>query len=284
MTLGLRSRDPLLALEFLSLTFACGSRPSAEQSATEESDTSSSTTSTHPHEDTDVDEWNPGGGFLDYGYYDVYPRCDPFAQDCPHGEKCVPVSNDEGHFDHAVCVLLTGDIPAGEPCTIADPSSGVDDCDATSMCWFVEDDAGVCVPLCSGAADHLMCPDGLSCFHTHHDDELFVCVPPCNPLMQDCPTGQACQWAQDIFGCSPTHDVPPPEPCAAIPFDCAAGSICLVAEVLDGCEGESCCTAYCDIEDPEACASFPGHACITFWDEDGPPTPELANIGVCITP
>jgi hypothetical protein len=281
-----RVRDPLLALEFVSLTFACGSRPPAEQTATagEGEGESTTTTTTTPTDeaDTNVDEWNSSWG-LDYGDYDLYYTCDPLQQDCPAQEKCVPVSNADGEFNRAVCVPVSGDIPAGEPCTMLDPSSGFDDCDMSSMCWFVEGETGICVPLCSGAGDDLMCPDGRSCFHWYEEQALWLCVDSCDPLTQDCPAEQACQWAQDGFGCIPSNDVPAAEPCGSI-YDCAPASVCLAAEVLDACAAESCCAAYCGTDNPEACAAHPGTACTSFWGEDGPPTPELANVGVCVTP
>lgn len=281
MTTKRKRIDPLLTIEFLALTLACGSRPDAEPTTTSQTEEESTSTTQPSDEDTNVDDWTIGGGFLDYGEYDLYYECDPLGSDCPAGEKCVPVSNDDGKFNRAVCVPLLGDIPPGEPCTKPDPSTGHDDCDATSMCWFLEGETGVCAPLCSGFPDDSICPDGLSCFH--QANALWVCVAPCDPLAQDCPTGQACHWHGTGFGCSPSNDVPPPEPCASL-FDCAAGSICLVAEVLDNCDGDSCCTAYCNTEDPEGCAAAPGTACTSFWDQDGPPTPELATVGVCLSP
>jgi hypothetical protein len=62
-----KARDPLLALEFLSLTFACGSRPPAQAttSETDGSSTSSSTTTQPDTEDTNPSDWG-----LDYGEYD----------------------------------------------------------------------------------------------------------------------------------------------------------------------------------------------------------------------
>lgn len=55
-------------------------------------------------------------------------------------------------------------------------------------------------------------------------------------------------------------------------------------EILDNCDGDSCCTAYCSIEEPESCGAVPGTACTSFSNDDGPPTPELAYVGVCLSP
>jgi len=104
-----RVRDPLLALEFLSLTFACGSRPlpgepvtSESTGATDASEGMSIPTSTSPpdpeltddSEATDYSDWNQS--FLD-GYHPdpyAYWECDPFMADCPDGDKCVPVADE----------------------------------------------------------------------------------------------------------------------------------------------------------------------------------------------
>jgi hypothetical protein len=278
-------RDPLLAIEFLSLTFACASRPPVASSDEGKSGTSTSSSTTQPDpEDTDFEEyvtsWGPDGYTYDWPFW----SCDPLGQDCPAEEKCVPIPDDEGHLNGAACVPLMGDKAPGEPCTLRDPESGFDDCDETSLCWFVEDGTGVCVPFCGGVADNLMCPDELMCFSTWTDEALWVCVDPCNPLAQDCDAGLACHWSQHGFGCSPTNDTPPPEPCESI-VDCAAGSVCLEAAALgDSCITDSCCAAYCDIGDPDGCALQPGTVCTSFWGGDEPPAPELANVGVCLAP
>jgi hypothetical protein len=287
-------RDPLLAIEFLSLTFACSARPLAHDSATSEtgepadaSDEDSQPTTTHQQtEETETADWNTSAWGPD-GYHDVYEPywdCDPLAQECPDQHKCVPVFDDQGQLARTSCVPYGGANQAGDPCTHQGFDAGQDDCDATSLCWFVEDGSGVCVPFCGGFADSLTCPAELMCFHPSlQAPALFVCVEPCDPLAQDCPSGQACQWTAEGFGCSPSNDVAPLGPCASV-FDCAAGSICLLGQVLgDGCDADACCVAFCDIEVPDSCAGFRGSLCISFWGEQTPPD-EHASLGVCLKP
>jgi hypothetical protein len=274
-------RDPLLAIEFLSLTFACASSPSPEMS----NDATSSTTQPDPEDTSGVDEYIPEWGLDGYGYDAYISNCDVFAQDCPAGEKCVPIRDDDGYFRRVMCAPVLGDQKAGQPCTVEAPEWGLDDCDALNMCWFVEGEAGLCAPLCSGTADNPTCPDERMCFHTAMDWELFVCVQPCNPILQDCLDGQACHWSEAGFGCSPSNDVYPMDPCPSDPFDCAAGSICVPADALgDNCVADSCCAAWCELTVPEICDIHPGTMCTSFWGGDEPLSPELANLGVCLVP
>src|SRR5262249_29679335 len=81
---------------------------------------------------------------------------------------------------------------ADEPCTAEGPLSGADSCDADSMCTNIDLDTGegTCAPLCTG--DTLEdCDDGKACTLV---DTWFppLCLPRCNPILQDCPIGQTC--------------------------------------------------------------------------------------------
>lgn len=122
------------------------------------------------------------------------------------------------------------------------------------------------------------------CFHSWTDAmALFVCVDACDPFTQDCPAGQACHWSQEGFGCSPSNDVPPLEPCASL-LDCSAGGICIDAQSLgDSCAGDACCVAYCDVDLADSCTQYPGSVCTSFWGAE-PPPPELAGLGLCLQP
>jgi hypothetical protein len=63
--------------------------------------------------------------------------------------------------------------------------------------------------------------------------------------------------------------------------DCAPGILCLSADLLPECEGNSCCAAYCDLDNPVC--SVEGTECVGFFEEGQEP-PGLENVGVCVDP
>jgi hypothetical protein len=215
-------------------------------------------------------------------------ECDPFAQDCPEGEKCVPYGSTGGNWDANKCVTVMGDGVAGDTCTYGGTTEATDDCDADSHCWDVMDDGngnlvGVCTPFCTGTADDPVCPPSTSCLIAN-EGSITLCIATCDPLVQDCGEGLACFWANNGFNCIfTTQDIPLGEPCGYI-NDCVAGLICLDATVLPSCGGSACCGSFCDTADTDNCDSLvPGTECTAFF-EMGMAPPGYENVGVCIVP
>ena len=214
--------------------------------------------------------------------------CDPYMQDCPEGEKCVPYSSTGGNWDDNKCVPVLGNQAPGEACHYySDTFDATDDCDETSTCWDVMDvggePIGTCLAICMGSEDDPECPPNSSCLVA--SDSLAICIPGCDPLLQDCGDGSACYWANNTFNCIfTTQNIPVGDPCGFI-NDCAAGLICLAAETLPSCADASCCSAFCDVQSGDApCdAQFPGTACVPFFEQDQAP-PGFEQVGVCILP
>ncbi|MDC0718791.1 hypothetical protein [Nannocystis bainbridge] len=107
--------------------------------------------------------------------------CNPFLQNCPSGEKCVPASSEEGAPWHTTaCVPLDPDPDGvGEPCTIEPhPTRLIDSCDAQSICLGTDPDTlgPVCVPLCEGSPEAPECPAGSTCVISN-DGVLIPCLP-----------------------------------------------------------------------------------------------------------
>lgn len=80
----------------------------------------------------------------------------------------------------------------GEECEVlVEGHLGPDTCDIGLYCHDVDADTGkgTCTPLCTGSLVAPTCDAGLTCF-----DVLAVplCVAECDPLLQGCPAGQAC--------------------------------------------------------------------------------------------
>lgn len=223
-------------------------------------------------------------GFVPDEDFGGVSECDPFMQDCPEGEKCVPYGSTGGNWDANKCVAVTGDGAEGDTCTYGGVVEATDDCGDGLHCWDVMDvdgmAVGVCTAFCTGTADNPSCAPGTSCLIAN-DGSINLCVTQCDPLLQDCGSGLACFWANGNFNCIfTTQDIPLGEPCGFI-NDCIAGTGCLTAEVMPNCNGSACCGSYCDLSDP-TCPQA-GTECSSFFEEGMAP-PGYENVGVCILP
>jgi hypothetical protein len=215
------------------------------------------------------------------------PPCDPFAQDCPDGEKCVVYSSTGSNFfDANKCVPVTGDQAPGEPCIYDGTAAATDDCDEHGACSDVSEVdgewVGTCLAFCLGTPDEPECPPDHSCTICA-DGCPNYCVFQCDPLAQNCDPGFACHWANNGFNCLTTQNLSEGQPCGFI-NDCAAGLSCLTAEVLPACNGSACCGRWCDhsLGDVQ-CETLPGTACELFFEEGFAP-PGYEQVGVCIVP
>ncbi|MCA9708728.1 MAG: hypothetical protein KDK70_22960 [Myxococcales bacterium] len=255
--------------------------------------------STGPFETTAVDsddattDGSSGGGFIygDPDGGDVFP-CDPFQQDCPEGEKCVPWANDGGStWNDTRCAPVVPDpVPPGEPCTVeGSGTSGIDDCAAGAMCWDVDPDtnAGTCVALCMGSEAAPVCDEaGTTCVMAN-DGVLTLCLPTCDPIEQQCPQDQACMPVGDAFVCifDAGNQGGYGDSCEAIAA-CVPGLVCVAPQDVPGCMSASCCTELCSLSDPAGdaqCTGAPqGQQCVPWFESD--PPPEYVDLGVCRVP
>jgi hypothetical protein len=215
----------------------------------------------------------------------IASECDPFLQDCPDGEKCVPYSSTGTNWDADKCVPVTGSGTEGDTCIYSNTTEATDDCDANTHCWDVMDvdgmNVGVCTSFCGGTADDPICPPDTSCLIAN-DGSINLCIATCDPLLQDCNAGLACFWANNGFNCIfTTQDIPLGEPCGFI-NDCAVGLGCLTADVLPNCNGSACCGSWCSVSEGAACMA-PGTECTAFFEEGMAP-PGYEDVGVCILP
>ena len=288
----------------LSLLIACAKEdPGTDTTATTASTTASS--SGDGDADAETGEGNtgdgdgdPGDGDADTGMtglttmgfvpmndMETVSECDPFAQDCPEGEKCVAYGSTGGNWDANKCVPVTGSQVVGDQCISTGPVEATDDCDANSYCWDVMDvdgmAIGVCTPFCEGSADDPICPPDTSCLIAN-DGSINLCVKTCDPLLQDCGEGLACFWANNGFNCIfTTQDIPLGEACGYI-NDCQAGLGCLTADVLPNCNGSACCGSWCSVSEAAPCPTM-GTECTSFFEEGMAP-PGYEDVGVCILP
>jgi hypothetical protein len=253
----------------------------------------STTTSTTDPTETDTDP--PDTTFI------VMPdgfnagECAIWEQDCAEGEKCMPYANDGGSaWNSTRCSPVTPDAgQPGDPCSVEGSGvSGVDTCDVSSMCWDVdpETNTGTCVAFCTGNQDFPVCDDPATACSITNEGVLILCLPACDPLLQDCAEGQACYGIDNAFVCAP--DASGGEgvfgsPCEFINA-CGPGLACVGAGGVPDCTGSlGCCSSYCDLSDAGSSGSCEGASggqeCISWFEENSAP-PGFEDVGVCFIP
>jgi len=216
-------------------------------------------------------------------------RCDIWAHDCPAGEKCMPWSSDGGSaWSGTRCSPIAAE-PAGigEPCHVEGSEvSGLDDCELASMCWDVnpETNEGTCVPLCVGDSSRPLCSDPNRYCRQAAGGVLNICLPTCDPLLQDCPEGQVCHGTTGPFVCS--SDVSGGrglnEACEYHSY-CPPGLQCMSSEGHP-CEpgALACCRPFCEVGTyGPPCAAT--EECVP-WFEDANAPARWEDVGYCAFP
>ncbi len=211
------------------------------------------------------------------------PRCSPcstYEQNCDDQQKCTAWSDNGDAWNAHKCVDLMGDGVHGDPCTaVGSGVSGEDDCGLGHMCWDVDSETlkGTCIAFCQGTPENTVCePEGTVCVIAN-EGVLNICLDTCDPLVQACPAGQGCYTYENIYFCAPTAiDAGlEGEACDSI-NDCNPGLTCVVDDALPSCESSSCCTPFCDLENPDC--QDPEKTCVPVYAE-----PEVGeeHIGFC---
>jgi hypothetical protein len=204
--------------------------------------------------------------------------CDPWLQDCPEGEKCVPYASEGGSWAANKCVPIMGDQAPGEPCTHGGLVEATDDCDATSACWD-----GTCHAFCTGTPLAPECPLGSTCVLSGND-VLTFCFFDCDPLTQNCEPGKGCYWSGQKFDCVPSSESLPAGASCEFVNSCAIGLVCVTAEVMPDCEGVGCCSPFCNLElGDEQCDALSGTSCLPFFADGRAPT-NYELVGICMLP
>ncbi|MCB9700726.1 MAG: hypothetical protein H6711_02410 [Myxococcales bacterium] len=204
--------------------------------------------------------------------------CYPPDNPCPEGQKCTF----DGDFSHTQCVPIDPRPKGlGDACQNEGPlASGLDNCGDGLLCWNLDPDTGIgeCVAFCAFEGEY--CPlDATSSCMWCQECALGVCVPGCDPLLQDCQNGAACLPSNDAFTCIDlAMEGQQGDPCEYVNV-CAPGLFCADASYVPGCEGNGCCTAFCDLQDPQC----PDQTVCTPWYEGAPPD-LYADVGACVVP
>ncbi|MCA9708942.1 MAG: ribulose phosphate epimerase [Myxococcales bacterium] len=214
-------------------------------------------------------------------------ECDVWTQDCPEGEKCMPWANDGGSSWNATRCSPVEPNPGepGDECTVEGSGvSGIDSCAVSSMCWDVdgETNVGTCVPFCSGSEDAPECDDPDNACSITNEGVLILCLPTCDPLLQDCVEGQACYPEENGWICSPDASGEGGnvgDPCQYINV-CNVGTGCFDESLWPGgCGGTGgCCIPFCDLSGPDCPMDT---ECQAVFED---PNPGDEDFGVCAVP
>jgi hypothetical protein len=199
--------------------------------------------------------------------------CDLWGQDCPPGEKCMPYATDDSWYDATRCTPIADDPKRpGEPCTVIDsPVSGIDDCETGAMCWGVdaETNTGQCAEMCKGSEANPYCDAPCATCFQSGSSIVSVCLESCDPLAPACGDGLACYPIVDAFVCGPDMSDRAGvagDTCEFINV-CDPGLLCANPELVPGCTGPSCCTPFCNVDEPDDCdAQLPGSTCVPWFD------------------
>jgi hypothetical protein len=219
-------------------------------------------------------------------------QCDEFLQNCPPGQKCTAWANNGGSAWNATkCVDVTGTKGPGEECTAeGGAATGIDDCQKGAMCWYVNKDTnmGTCVALCTGTPDAPVCDPGFDCALAS-DGVLNLCLPKCDPLLQDCPGDYLCIPSyDDDFICVVDASGDPGktnDPCEFI-NSCDKGLACSpTATASSACmqDATGCCQPFCDFSMMEPCPN-PDQKCVQWFNPMLPIPPGFEDIGICAIP
>lgn len=223
--------------------------------------------------------------------------CSVREQNCVDDFKCVAYAEDGGDaWTGTRCVeRARAPVGPGDACTVDEgPASGLDDCEAGSMCWDVDPATGqgTCVPYCGPAGRGPECPAGLGCM-IDGPEALALCLPPCDPLLLSaCSAGQTCRYfpASQAASCIPDRGgqvLSPTIQCGSEQEACSADEVCVTAATFGGCGAPTCCTPWCDRADPGAdrqcAAERPQQQCVPLFDRR--PIPKAyPNLGFCGAP
>ncbi len=214
------------------------------------------------------------------------PGLEQLDPDCPEGHKCTV----DGDISMTQCVEIVPEAKGlYEPCTtMGDALSGFDDCGLGMLCWREnERGQGICVGLCDAEIDpECACADPKATPSLCQSCAVGVCLPPCDPLLDECADGDVCVPNGDAFLCvvdASEDEGQVNDPCEFVNA-CDEGLACLVSAMASSACGQDaggCCTPFCE---------FPGGACpnqdqaCTAWYEPGTAPEGAEHIGVCSIP
>ena len=232
------------------------------------------------------------------GEPEIPEDCSTYLKDCPEGYKCMPRAIGDTSWNDTECVPVAEDPGGpGDPCTyLGDPLMGIEDCDANSICFYVDPETlmGTCYEMCGNSEQEPTCEDECAVCVITGDGIFSWCEVVCDPLAPSCLPGQVCVPSSNTYDhdflCVPDASAPGTEigsSCEATNA-CPAGMVCLDDAEVPGCTGVRCCSPVCD---PEAVVDpcpgmLPGSVCTPWYQPgEGPPAACIGGpSGACMVP
>lgn len=221
--------------------------------------------------------------------------CDVWDPRCPSGCKCTAyASPGERVWDANGCFPIDPEPRGrGESCLMVGSfASGLDNCEQGAICLGPDPEVleGECVEFCTGGSGFGECSDPLEACVVFNDGVLPVCMPICDPRLQDCDEGLGCYGSQTGGTVCLLPDPPPPggeagygAECGSV-TSCEPGLQCMAGDNVPDCTGTNCCTPWCDTSAPNTCPDADrNQACVPYW-EPGEAPPGFEELGLCLIP
>lgn len=219
-------------------------------------------------------------------------ECDQWVQDCPEGQKCMPYSGDgDNSWESLKCTQVAENASVvGDPCMVEGSGvSGIDNCEKGAMCWDVTEGVGVCVSLCVGSPDAPDCAVQMTSCLVSNDGVLTLCLPFCDPLLQDCQGDDLCipnPQDNNAFLCvldASGEEGQEYDACEYINA-CDKGFMCANPQLGIECDPMAigCCMAFCDVNEAGICTGM-NQECLA-WYEEGMAPPGYEDVGICGLP
>jgi hypothetical protein len=123
--------------------------------------------------------------------------------------------------------------------------------------------------------------------HVAGDAALAICLPWCDPLLQDCPGDSLCLPSGDEFTCildASGEMGQANDPCE-FRNACDPGLLCLDSEAASSaCDprAQGCCQPFCEL--PDAPCPNPDQECLPWFDPQMPIPPGYEHLGICALP
>ncbi len=292
----------LLASTFALSLAACGDKGSGDESGSTTAPTSSSSGEAGETGDassgstsTGISTTSDGSGFVNSDMNAACGEsCDIWTPgDCGSGQKCTSVGCEVGTtaWDSNVCRDIQGSKQLGDECEyLGTGIDGNDDCDDGLMCWNQNADTGLglCVAFCTGSAAAPNCASPNICVIAN-DGVLPICLPQCDPLVQDCDNGDLCvpDFNENGFVCvldASGGMSPYGAPCQYA-NGCNPGLMCIASDSVPEPEcatAAGCCSPMCDLNEPNTCPGS-GQECQALYQPGNAP-PGFDHMGVCAVP
>ncbi|MCY1060783.1 hypothetical protein [Nannocystis sp. SCPEA4] len=128
--------------------------------------------------------------------------------------------------------------------------------------------------------DAITCGVGETCAIVGEDPQ---CLMHCHPLDPEyCGTGNVCVQHIDVFVCAPdaSGDVGAVGQGCAYTNGCDPGLACLDGQWVAGCNGQYCCTPFCDLSLADPCLAY-DMQCVAWWEQGMAPQ-GFEDVGACV--